>query len=62
MPYVLSDGPPVLWWLPPGEEYDALHDAVGINCEKDTTTENLGADVKYMGLGMYVDDCVCHLT
>ena len=26
-----------------------LHDAVGINCKKDATTENQGADVKYMG-------------
>ena len=26
-----------------------LHDAVGINCEKGTTTENQGSAVKYMG-------------
>ena len=26
-----------------------LHDEVGINCEKDATTENQGADLKYMG-------------
>ena len=26
-----------------------LHDAVGINCKKGATTENQGADVKYMG-------------
>ena len=26
-----------------------LHDAVGINCKKCATTENQGADVKYMG-------------
>ena len=26
-----------------------LHDAVGINCKKSATTENQGADVKYMG-------------
>ena len=26
-----------------------LHDAVGINCEKGSTTENKGVDVKYMG-------------
>ena len=26
-----------------------LHDAVGINCKKDTTTENQGSGVKYMG-------------
>ena len=26
-----------------------LHDAVGINCEKGTTIQNKGADVKYMG-------------
>ena len=35
-----------------------LHDAVWINCEKGVTTENQGADVKYMGLGVYIDDCV----
>ena len=35
------------------------HDAVGINCKKGGTTENQGADLKYMGLGVYVDDCVC---
>ena len=26
-----------------------LHDAVGINCKKGTTTENQGSGVKYMG-------------
>ena len=26
-----------------------LHDVVGINCNKGTTTEYQGADVKYMG-------------
>ena len=26
-----------------------LHDAVGINCKKGATTENQGAEVKYMG-------------
>ena len=36
-----------------------LHDAVGINCKKIATTENRGADVKYMELGVYVVDCVC---
>ena len=32
----------------------SLYDAVGINCEKGTTTENLGAGVKYMDKGVYV--------
>ena len=37
-----------------------LHDAVGINCEKGVTTENQGADVEYMGFGVYVvNDFVC---
>ena len=36
-----------------------LHDVVGINCKKGATTEYQGADVKYMGKGVYVDDCVC---
>ena len=31
-----------------------LHDAVGINCKKGVTTEYQGADVKYMGYGVYV--------
>ena len=39
-------------WMP-------LHDAVGINCEKGATTENQGSGVKYMGYGVYLDDCVC---
>ena len=29
-----------------------FHDAVGINCKKGATTENLGAGVKYMGVGV----------
>ena len=36
-----------------------LHDAVGINCEKGATTENQGSGVKYKGLGVNLDDCVC---
>ena len=36
-----------------------LHDTVGINCKKGATTEYRGAGVKYMGYGVYVDDCVC---
>ena len=24
----------MLWWLSPEEEWDAVHDAVGINCKK----------------------------
>ena len=39
-----------------------LHDAVGINSKKGATTENQGADVKYMGYAVYVDDCVCVMT
>ena len=38
-----------------------LHDAVGINCEKGTTTENQDSAVKYMGYGVYLVDCVCVL-
>ena len=44
-PCVHSDRPPVLWWLSSGEGWDA----VGINCKKCATTENQGADVKYVG-------------
>ena len=35
-----------------------LHDVVGINFKKSPTSENQGADVKYLGKGVYVDDCV----
>ena len=38
-----------------------LHDAAGINCKKGATTENRGSGVKYMGLGVYFDDCVCFI-
>ena len=49
----------MLWWLSPGGGGMPLHDAVGINYKKDATTEYQGADVKYMGYGVYVDDCAC---
>ena len=39
----------------------ALHGAVGINCKKGATTENQGSAVKYMGYGVYLDDCVCFI-
>ena len=35
-----------------------LHYVVGINCKKCATTENQGADVKYLSKGVYVDDHV----
>ena len=39
-----------------------LHHAVGINCKKRATTENQGSGIKYMGSGVYLDDCVCVLS
>ena len=39
-----------------------LHDLVGINCKKGETTKNQGSAVKYMGYGVYLDDCVCVLS
>ena len=36
-----------------------LHDAVGINCKKGATTENMDVDIKYIGEEVNVDDCVC---
>ena len=39
-----------------------LHDAVGINCKKGAATENQGSGGKYMGKGVYLDDCVCVLS
>ena len=38
-----------------------LHDAVWINCKKGSTSENQGSGVKYMGYGVYLDDCVCFI-
>ena len=65
----------MLWWLSHSHQstdheksvlfsvHDAggmpVHDAVGINCKKGATTENQGSAVKYMGQGVYRDDCVC---
>ena len=39
-----------------------LHNVVGINCKTGATTENQGSAVKYMGKGVYLDDCVCVLS
>ena len=39
-----------------------LHYAVGINCKKGATTENQNSAVKYMGYGVYLDECVCVLS
>ena len=39
-----------------------LHDVVGINCKKGAATINQGSAVKYMGSGVYFDDCVCVLS
>ena len=36
----------------------ALHDAVGIDCKTDATTENQEAGVKYMGLEVWMIVCV----
>ena len=38
-----------------------LHDAVGMNCRESAATENRDSAVKYMGWGVYPDDCVCVL-
>ena len=39
-PCVLSNLPPVFWWLSPHLERGGmpLHDAVGLHCKKDATT------------------------
>ena len=39
-----------------------LQDAVGINCKRGPTTKNQGSAVKYIGQGVYLDDCVCVLS
>ena len=36
-----------------------LHDAVGINCKTDSTTENQGADVNIWAKGVLSVLCVC---
>ena len=41
-PCVLSDRPPVFWWLSPGYGGVPLHDAVGINFENGATSEHQG--------------------
>ena len=46
---VLSDCPPVLWWLAHGEGRDAVTLCGWENCKKGATTENQGSGVKYMG-------------
>ena len=38
-----------------------LHDAVEINYKKGPTAEHQDSAVKYMGKGVYLDDCVCVL-
>ena len=48
VPCVLSDRPPVLRWLSLEGGWMPLPDAVGANCRKVATGENLGAGVKYM--------------
>ena len=63
-PFLLG---PVFFWatLPCSAGYQlerggmALHDSVGINCKKSATTEYQDADIKYIGIGVYVDDYVC---
>ena len=56
-----SFGPPsrALVGLSPGEGWDAIRDAFGVNCKKGAPTETQVAGVKYTGFGVYVDDCVC---
>ena len=44
---VLSDHPPVLWWLSHGRRGMLLHDVAGINCKTGATTENQCSGVKY---------------
>ena len=38
----------MLWWLSPGEGWDAA----GLNCKNNAITENHGAGVKYIGFGV----------
>ena len=45
---VLSDQTPELCGYHIERGGMPLHDAVGINCKKDPTTENQGSGVKYM--------------
>ena len=59
---VLSDRPPVLWWLSPGEAWDALHYAIAANCK---TVHLLKIKVQVSSIwakGRMLDDCVFYLT
>ena len=49
LPCLLAVRPPVLWCYHLDRGGMPFHDAVGMNCKKGATTENQGADVKYMG-------------
>ena len=48
-PCVLSKRPERLGRLSPEEGGMPLHDAVGVNCKKGSTTKNHGAGAWYMG-------------
>ena len=58
---VLSDRPPVLWWLSPREGRDAVTWCGWDNCKKGATTENQGSGVKYIK-AILIIVCVCYLT
>ena len=56
---VLSDRPPMRWWLSHGEG----RDAVGINCKKGATTENQGSAVSIWAKGcVLMTVCMFYLT
>ena len=57
---VLSDRPPMLWWLSHGEGRDAVTYAVGINCKNGATTEKSRLGCRVSGLrGVSWWLCVC---
>ena len=65
-PSVLSDHPPMLWWLSAGEGWMPLHDAVWINCKKGYNYRKSRGRCQVYGLRgvclMIVCVCVCYLT
>ena len=58
---ILSDRPPVLWWLSPGEGPEMpLHNAVGINCKKGATILKIEGQVSSIwAKGCMLYDCMC---
>ena len=60
-PCVLSNRPPVLWWLSPGDGWDAVTRCGWDKLQKRAQLLNIKAQMSSMWTKrrMHVDDCVC---